>query len=357
MTLQDLAAPARRLDVVQLQIIDENDDASQFVGENDIIFDENGADIGQIDNGVRRIVGLRFQNVAIPPRADIASAVLTFQARTASGPQDINIKVTAESIGNAPSFIDEDIVGREDTVNQVLWTVPPVEQDEVFQSVDLSVLIAEVTSRPDWIQGNSLVLLFIQDENDELDDAREVFTFDASVNGLGQQPFFNVEFEVEAGNDALLLVLLGAGGGIALLTLAACYVTRDKGPKLGNATAASPSTVEGSYQDVYALPRAGPAPQRNKAGSFEGSYDGSYDSAFENKKRAGAGGSRPKRGRKPRNEGKGGGPTGSQFGSEFSGSSGFSGRNTKASNQSGNSKASRQPQNDYLRGRKHPPSV
>ena len=110
------------------------------------------------------VVGLRFTDIRIPRGTPIHEAYLQFTARYArTEPTDVTLH--AELAGGAVAFteIRQNISLRQRTAASANWSLEPWEvanESSVRQRTpDLAALIQEVVNRPDWHEGNALVLL------------------------------------------------------------------------------------------------------------------------------------------------------------------------------------------------------
>ena len=114
------------------------------------------------DGAVSQVVGLRFQDVAIPRGAVIWSAHLQFTSeRTATIPTQL--RICGEASDNAAPFNPaHSILSRPATNAAVFWApaawriVQEAGADQ--RSPNLKSIVQEITSRPGWSAGNSMVL-------------------------------------------------------------------------------------------------------------------------------------------------------------------------------------------------------
>ncbi len=149
--------PGGSLDV---RVSESTDDAEEKVTDGDMAL--KGADLELGEDGVPQLVGLRFQNVELPPGAAITRAYVVFTAdESHSGATTVAFHGQASD--NAPTFGsgDGDISGRLRTSASVDWNdvAPWTTVHDTYQSPDLSPVIQEIVGRPGWRAGNSLVLI------------------------------------------------------------------------------------------------------------------------------------------------------------------------------------------------------
>ncbi|MGI9604623.1 MAG: Ig-like domain-containing protein, partial [Acidimicrobiales bacterium] len=115
------------------------------------------------DVGGDQTIGLRFNNVAVPPNATIVSAWLQFTVDEAhSGPTTLTVQGQASDNPATFQTINGNITSRPFTTAAVPW-VPPAwnvigEAGPAQRTPDISSVVQEIVSRPGWAQGNSLAL-------------------------------------------------------------------------------------------------------------------------------------------------------------------------------------------------------
>ncbi len=115
-----------------------------------------------------QVVGLRFADIRIPRGTPIHEAYLQFTAtrqRRRRGTEPTDLTLHAELAGDAVAFseVKQNISLRKPTAASVNWSPEPWEvasESSVRQRTpNLVALIQEVVNRPDWREGNALVLL------------------------------------------------------------------------------------------------------------------------------------------------------------------------------------------------------
>jgi hypothetical protein len=108
-------------------------------------------------------VGLRFENISIPPGAVIISSSVQFTADEVQT-EPTSLTIRSQATDNAPVFTTaaEDIGARAWTAPYVQWAPEAWnyvdERGPLQRTPDLSALIQAVVSRPGWTSGNALVL-------------------------------------------------------------------------------------------------------------------------------------------------------------------------------------------------------
>jgi len=139
------------------------------------------------------VVGLRFTEIRIPRGAQIEQAYVQFTAQGVhTAPTDVIIQ--AELAANARPFRwVTNLASRTRTAASVHWSPEPWEvvgERSVRQRTsDLAALIQEVVDRPDWNEGNALVLLMSGSRN------RSARSFDGARarRGLEHAPRLYIE--------------------------------------------------------------------------------------------------------------------------------------------------------------------
>ncbi len=122
-------------------------------------------DIELIRENSDQIVGLRFENIAIPNGATIDQAFIQFQTDEPNNIDPCDLIFSGQSIDNAPSFTTEveNISSRSKTVANVTWsppnwnTVPQRGPDQ--KTPNLALIIQEIVNRPGFVSGNAIAII------------------------------------------------------------------------------------------------------------------------------------------------------------------------------------------------------
>ena len=127
------------------------------------------SDLEFFDDGGGQIIGLRFNNVDIPKRATIDSAIVEFEVDETNATGEVHGIITGENVDDAPPFITEyfhlqDRLAANPTTatSSFAWTEDYAVSDKVPTS-DISSIIQEIVNRTRWMSGNSIVLFFTED--------------------------------------------------------------------------------------------------------------------------------------------------------------------------------------------------
>ncbi|RJQ54995.1 MAG: hypothetical protein C4530_16525 [Desulfobacteraceae bacterium] len=106
------------------------------------------------------INGFRFEDVPVPSGSTILSAVLKLHARL-YGDRDVTLRFAGEPIVDLESFSSapHDLSRRLRTSAEVVYALEPWVQGEYNASPDLSGIIQEIISLPDWESGSAISLI------------------------------------------------------------------------------------------------------------------------------------------------------------------------------------------------------
>lgn len=145
---------------VEVPVVHTADDAEEWAGSGAVDLARPYLELGQ--GGGVAAVGLRFQEVAIPPGASITRATVEFSAAEPSS-QTTSLTVHGQAGDDAPPFSGEagDLSNRPTTAASVLWSdLPPwTAVHASYRTPDLSPIIQEIVDREGWESGNALVLI------------------------------------------------------------------------------------------------------------------------------------------------------------------------------------------------------
>jgi hypothetical protein len=158
-TVVDPDAPG----VVNARIAAGADDAEQRVSNGSVALGGDDLELG-FDRKQAQLIGLRFQNLVIPPGAHIRSAWIQLTADETKTSL-ASLTIAAEASANAAVLRASafDLSSRPRTATSVAWT-PPVwslvgESGAAQRTPDLTALVQEVVNRPGWDFGNAMVFL------------------------------------------------------------------------------------------------------------------------------------------------------------------------------------------------------
>jgi len=155
--------------VLEVRVAASDDDMEEHVangthdlGSSDLEITEEG---GPEDN---QLIGLRFNNIAVPQGAVITGAYVQFHVDEIDVPGDNRPGtrfLRGEAVDNAATFSDTafDIASRPTTSAEASWDWPEwLTEDEEGpdqRTSDIAAVIQEIVDRPGWSAGNSLALI------------------------------------------------------------------------------------------------------------------------------------------------------------------------------------------------------
>jgi len=156
-------------DVIEVRVAAGEDDAEEKVASGDISLTSSDLEITEEGSPEdNQLVGMRFNDIAIPQGAIITSAYVQFQVDETDVPGDNRPGtkvIKGEASDNAAAFTDAafDISSRPTTSAEASWDWPEwLTEDEEGpdqQTSDISAVIQEIVDQPGWASGNALVLI------------------------------------------------------------------------------------------------------------------------------------------------------------------------------------------------------
>ncbi|MCP3670907.1 MAG: hypothetical protein GY814_10835, partial [Gammaproteobacteria bacterium] len=140
--------------VIETRVSTGNDDSEEGV---DGAIQLNSSDLELVDEVGQgnQMVGIRFRNVEVPVNAVISRAYIEFEVDEVSSGA-VALTITVEDTANAAVFsaASFDISNRPVSANSVFWDVSESwAVNEIKQTADLTILVQEIVSRPDWVSG------------------------------------------------------------------------------------------------------------------------------------------------------------------------------------------------------------
>lgn len=148
---------------IDIPITSGSDDVEQRLSDGSMSMSSTDIELGDdmASNGVQT-VGLRFNNVGIPPSATITSAFIRLTVDEVS-PDATSVQFFAEDADNAAPFTSSsnNLTSRTTTSASVNWDNIPAWSavNDVHDSPDLSTLVQEVVDRPGWVVNNSMAFV------------------------------------------------------------------------------------------------------------------------------------------------------------------------------------------------------
>ncbi|HSL44237.1 MAG TPA: right-handed parallel beta-helix repeat-containing protein [Anaerolineales bacterium] len=153
-------APTGQGEVVS-KVSASGDDAEETVSSGSLSITSSDLELG-MDGTSSQLVGMRFNNIAIPRGASILNAYVEFEVdETSSASTSLTLQGQASDHALAFSTSSRNISSRPRTAAQVAWNGIPswTVIDAKWQTPDLSPIVQEIVDRPGWISGNSIVIM------------------------------------------------------------------------------------------------------------------------------------------------------------------------------------------------------
>jgi hypothetical protein len=151
-------------DTVSLQVSGGNNDAEENLQNNSISLTSTDLELGN-DGTIPQIVGIKFDNVAIPYGSRILTANIRFTTdETSAGTTVARIKAQKSVLPGIFTTSTGNLSARTVTNDSVSWTIPAWntigESGPLQTAPDLSAVISEVVNQPGWPEtAGSLVFL------------------------------------------------------------------------------------------------------------------------------------------------------------------------------------------------------
>lgn len=147
---------------VRVRVTSWTDDAEERVNNGNVYRASSDLELTEDGSSGEQLVGLRFQNVSVPPGATISRAWLEFVTdETDSDPTSLLIAGEAADhsapVGNERYGLST----RARTGASVAWeSLPPWSSvGELHSSPEIGPVVAEIVGRAGWVSGNALLLL------------------------------------------------------------------------------------------------------------------------------------------------------------------------------------------------------
>ncbi len=189
-------------------------DGGMYLGSSDL---ELGGDAGFLGD---QVVGLRFQNVAVPANATIETAYLEFVVEAIDS-VSTTLQIHGEVAADAPAFTTApyNLTNRPMTTAVVTWTVPAWETTgEEKQSPDLKTVVQEIVSQSEWQPYQSMVFV-ISGSGERSAESFEGSPAEAAVLHIAYSTSVPTVVQGRRGSADISLVLPFVMSGLAALTI------------------------------------------------------------------------------------------------------------------------------------------
>ena len=166
--------------VIERRIATGTDDAEEAVNSGGIDISSSDLEMPYQDpgRGDPQILGLRFQDVTIPPDAVITEAWLQFEVDETKDDQPVNLLIEGELSLDPVTFTEDaySVSSRVRTDANAVWSVPVWSeisaQGPDQRSVDLTPVIQEIIGQEGWASGNAIVLIVRDDPDNPSEGVR-----------------------------------------------------------------------------------------------------------------------------------------------------------------------------------------
>jgi hypothetical protein len=161
LTANPSVAAQQSTDILEARVSTSSDDAEESITGN-VSLESN--DLELVLDRSNQFVGLRFNEINLPPRANVISAYIQFRAARATS-ETTSLMIQGEAGDNAATFTtnEGDISTRPRTSAFVAWSPEGwLVKDATGpnqRTPDIASVIQEIIQRPGWKSGNSLVIL------------------------------------------------------------------------------------------------------------------------------------------------------------------------------------------------------
>ena len=148
---------------ISVQIESNDDDAEQRIHNGYMSFSSSDLEL-VYDNTAHQTVGMRFNNIDVPPTATVTNAYIQFTVDETNS-DTTNLTIKGEDHDDAPAFenIDYNISNRTVTSASASWNPVPWttvgEAGANQQTPDLSAIVQEIIDRSGWAANNSMLFI------------------------------------------------------------------------------------------------------------------------------------------------------------------------------------------------------
>ena len=177
------------------QVAHSDDDAEEDISDGSMDITSSDLEMTLEDNiwpvpNDDQVVGIRFDNINVPPGAIIDSAHIQFTVdETTSDPTVVII--SGEAANNAVKFysLDYNISQRPQTTAEVTWSVAAWNSGDAAgpdqATSDIGSVVQEIVNRPGWQSGNAMVFII------EGSGTRTAHSYDGDP---GKAPVLNIYY-------------------------------------------------------------------------------------------------------------------------------------------------------------------
>ncbi|MEI6462476.1 MAG: Ig-like domain-containing protein [bacterium] len=143
----------------------------------------------------------RFNNIAIPKNANIVSAYFSYSAATNENTSGVNVQVAANAVDNGVAPTSQAEFSSKAgilTTTKVSWNgIITQLYGDLITSPDIKAVINEITSRPGWASGNS-ILLYLGDNGTSNYANRKYMSYE--FNSVNPKPTLTITYNMPNAN-------------------------------------------------------------------------------------------------------------------------------------------------------------
>lgn len=178
----------------EVRVSGSSNDAEEGTNDGRVWLSQGGVqdlDIGRLaQSGEKTVVGLRFQNVAIPQGSTITNAYIEFTALT-SLTGVMNIEVAGENVDDAATFTTatNNISARPKVSQVVNWAPADWVANNAYQTSDLKNTVQKIVDRAGWLSGNDMAFIFSNQSASIY--KRDAYAYDQDA---GKAPKLHIEY-------------------------------------------------------------------------------------------------------------------------------------------------------------------
>lgn len=180
----------------EVRVSGSSNDAEQNITTGAAVYYNNGdLDLGRFStNGDQSNVGLRFQNIQVPPGSTITNAYIEFTALGGTAGA-MSVSIAGENVDDAATFTAtaNNISGRTKTSQVVTWTpADPWVANGTYQTAELKTIVQAIVDRAGWMSGNDMGFIFSSIAASV--NKRDAYAYDQNPDGPNKAPKLHIEY-------------------------------------------------------------------------------------------------------------------------------------------------------------------
>lgn len=177
----------------EVRVSGSSNDAEQNITTGAAVYyNHTDLDLGRFStNGQESNVGLRFQNIQIPPGSTITNAYIEFTALGGTAGA-MSVSIAGENVDDAATFTAtaNNISGRTKTSQVVTWTpADPWVANMTYQTAELKTIVQAIVDRAGWMSGNDMAFIFSSIASSL--NKRDAYAYDQDA---GKAPKLHIEY-------------------------------------------------------------------------------------------------------------------------------------------------------------------